>query len=313
MANKQKSSRGESSSRHNDLIRCENCGEYYSVTYKRCPFCDERPDQPSGGHGRRLASNKRGGGYGGPVNPVQIALLILSLVLVIAAVFIVVNAIAPLFHKNPAVDSSTSTSISTPGGTSGSSATGLTLDRTELTLAAGASDTLTVILPDGTQGELVWTTSDATVATVDANGKVTNTNTAASEATATITAALGEDSASCTVVCAGTGTNTGTTGGNTTGGNTGSQTGSQTGTTPSSTGTIAPNTECVITNAEGGLRIRSGPGTSYDVQVSTTNGAAVTVLSDAGDGWYKIKYTLPGGKSAEGYVKHEYVAPAPKS
>ena len=26
MANKQKSSRGESSSRHNDLIRCENCG-----------------------------------------------------------------------------------------------------------------------------------------------------------------------------------------------------------------------------------------------------------------------------------------------
>ena len=108
------------------------------------------------------------------------------------------------------------------------------------------------------------------------------------------------------MVCAGTGTNTG---GNTTGGNTGSQT----GTTPSVTGTIAPNTECVITNAENGLRIRSGPGTSYDVQVSTTNGAAVTVLSDAGNGWYKIKYTLPGGKSAEGYVKHEYVAPAPKS
>ena len=312
MANKQKSSRGESSSRHNDLIRCDNCGEYYSVTYKRCPFCDERPDQPGGsggGHGRRLASNKRGGGYGGPVNPVQIALLILSLVLVIAAVFIVVKAIAPLFPKNPAVDSSTSTSISTSGGTSGSSAAGLTLDRTELSLAAGASETLTVILPDGTQGELVWTTSDATVATVDADGKVTNTNTAASEATATITASLGEDSASCTVVCAGTGTTTGGNTGTTTGGNTGSQT----GTTPSVTGTIAPNTECVITNAEGGLRIRSGPGTSYDVQVSTTNGAAVTVLSDAGDGWYKIKYTLPGGKSAEGYVKHEYVAPAPKS
>ena len=307
MANNQKSSRGENSSRHNDLIRCENCGEYYSVTYKRCPFCDERPEQSggSGGHGRRLATNKRGGGYGGPVNPVQIALLILSLVLVIAAVFIVFKSIAPLFHKNPAGDSSTSTSISTPGGTSGSSssstpASGLTLDRTELSLAAGASETLTVTLPDGTQGEVTWTTSDATVATVDADGKVTNTNAAASEATATITATVGENSTSCTVVCAGTGS---TTGGNT---------GSQTGTTPS-TGTIAPNTECVITNAEGGLRIRSGPGTSYDVQVSTANGASVTVLADAGDGWYKIKYTLPGGKSAEGYVKHEYVTPAPKS
>ncbi|MEG2097416.1 MAG: Ig-like domain-containing protein [Pseudoflavonifractor sp.] len=25
----------------NETIRCENCGEYYSVTYKRCPFCEE--------------------------------------------------------------------------------------------------------------------------------------------------------------------------------------------------------------------------------------------------------------------------------
>ena len=24
--------------RRNDVIRCENCGEEYSVTYKRCPF-----------------------------------------------------------------------------------------------------------------------------------------------------------------------------------------------------------------------------------------------------------------------------------
>ena len=29
--------------RRNDVIRCEKCGEDYSVTYKRCPFCDERP------------------------------------------------------------------------------------------------------------------------------------------------------------------------------------------------------------------------------------------------------------------------------
>ena len=34
--------------RNTDVIRCENCGEEYSTTYKRCPFCDERP----GGQGR---------------------------------------------------------------------------------------------------------------------------------------------------------------------------------------------------------------------------------------------------------------------
>ena len=25
----------------NDLIKCEYCGEMYSVTYKHCPFCNE--------------------------------------------------------------------------------------------------------------------------------------------------------------------------------------------------------------------------------------------------------------------------------
>ena len=25
----------------NDLVKCEYCGEMYSVTYKHCPFCNE--------------------------------------------------------------------------------------------------------------------------------------------------------------------------------------------------------------------------------------------------------------------------------
>ena len=76
--------------RRSDVIRCENCGEEYSVTYKRCPFCDERPGRPSrpGGRssgGRRVANNKRGGGYGGPVNPIHVIWLVISLVVIIAA------------------------------------------------------------------------------------------------------------------------------------------------------------------------------------------------------------------------------------
>ena len=27
--------------RRNEMIHCENCGEDYASTYKRCPFCDE--------------------------------------------------------------------------------------------------------------------------------------------------------------------------------------------------------------------------------------------------------------------------------
>lgn len=300
MANSSGSSRrGSGPDRRSDLIRCDNCGEYYSVTYKRCPFCDERPERPGGQPGgRRVATNKRGGGYGGAVNPVQIALLILSFVLVVAAAFIVIKAVAPLFHRDPAADPGGSSVSTSQGGTSASSpdvstpAGSMTLDRTELSLAAGESAVLTVTLPDAAQGEVIWSSSDAGVAAVDGAGKVTNTNAGSDTASAVITAAFGEQSVSCTVTCAGSGS---------------------TVVTPEpapSGGTIAPNTLCVVTNAEGGLRIRSGPGTSYDVLVSTQNGSHVTVLEDAGDGWYKIQYTVTGGKSAVGYLKHEYVTPA---
>ena len=27
----------------NETVECEYCGERYAITYKRCPFCDERP------------------------------------------------------------------------------------------------------------------------------------------------------------------------------------------------------------------------------------------------------------------------------
>ena len=113
-----RSRRSSGPDRRSDLIRCDNCGEYYSVTYKRCPFCDERPGQPGG---RRVATNKRGGGYGGAVNPVQIALLILSFVLVVAAAFIVIKAVAPLFHRDPAADPGGSSVSTSQGGASSSS------------------------------------------------------------------------------------------------------------------------------------------------------------------------------------------------
>ena len=61
MANKQ-NTRGR-----NGLIHCDNCGEDYSSTYKRCPFCDEYEEeyeaparehrrQSSGRGGKRLAT-----------------------------------------------------------------------------------------------------------------------------------------------------------------------------------------------------------------------------------------------------------------
>lgn len=130
MAEKQAPSRRGGAStqnapRRNDVIRCDKCGEYYATTYKRCPFCDERPGR-GGGSGRRVA-NTRGGGYGGPVNPVQVVALVISLVLIIAALFIVFTKLLPLFTQDKDGGSSsagTSQSTSIGGSTSTSSPDG---------------------------------------------------------------------------------------------------------------------------------------------------------------------------------------------
>lgn len=74
---------------------------------------------------------------------------------------------------------------------------GIKLNKTEVTLKKGTSETLTVIYdPDDTTDSktVTWTSSDASVASVD-NGKVT----ALKDGKATITATVGKHTATCTV------------------------------------------------------------------------------------------------------------------
>ena len=75
--------------------------------------------------------------------------------------------------------------------------TSVTLNKTELTLTEGESEMLTATVKpdDATDKTVTWNTSDASIATVDANGKVT----AVKEGSATITAKAGEKSATCSV------------------------------------------------------------------------------------------------------------------
>lgn len=75
--------------------------------------------------------------------------------------------------------------------------TSVSLDITTLELTEGESATLTATVnPDNaTDKTVTWTTSDSSIATVDANGKVT----AVKEGSATITANAGGKSATCSV------------------------------------------------------------------------------------------------------------------
>ena len=75
-------------------------------------------------------------------------------------------------------------------------ATGIALDQNAAIVVAGKDITLTAaITPVDSTDEAVWASSDETVAMVDQNGKVT----AIAVGTATITASVGEHSATCAV------------------------------------------------------------------------------------------------------------------
>ena len=77
--------------------------------------------------------------------------------------------------------------------------TGVTLNKTALTLNIGASETLTATVApaDATNKKVTWKSSDAAVASVDANGKVTGVK--AGEATITVTTEDGGKTATCKV------------------------------------------------------------------------------------------------------------------
>lgn len=77
--------------------------------------------------------------------------------------------------------------------------TGVTLDKTTLSLEAGKEETLTATVEptNATNKTVAWSSSDDTVATVDTNGKVTAVK--AGTATITVTTADGNETATCAV------------------------------------------------------------------------------------------------------------------
>lgn len=96
-----------------ETVHCDICGEDYAVTYKKCPFCGEKPyvmeafdddDEDRRPGGKRLAGGSRGGGYHNGPSPLKIAGTVISLALIVAAVCIVISIIKPLIdtgHVDP--------------------------------------------------------------------------------------------------------------------------------------------------------------------------------------------------------------------
>lgn len=178
------------------LIKCPKCGEMFSDSYKTCPFCEEDEAYYSGkarkGRGRRTAesSKRRAPSILGPV---AVVVLILLVALVVWLIFGDRIKAAIDGSENPPitnVDTPDDSPVTTPDDTAVTPT--ISLNRTVLVLSVGDKESLKV---NGTEETVAWSSSDPTVASVTSSGDVT----ALTKGNAVITAAVGEESVSCTV------------------------------------------------------------------------------------------------------------------
>ena len=77
---------------------------------------------------------------------------------------------------------------------------------------------------------------------------------------------------------------------------------------PSSSGGSLQAGRATVINGGNGVRVRSGPGTNYDILATIPNGGSVQVVSSAGNDWYEITFTAVGGVTTSGYMKGEFLS-----
>ena len=334
--------RRQASPRRYEVIRCENCGEDYSVTYKRCPFCDERPGR-GGISGKRVA-NTRGGGYGRPASALKIASWVASALVVCFALVIVYRFMgSPLFggRKDPDVSSSSSqgSGSGSPGTSSSNIGTSSSNTGTSSSTPGpntpdndpGTSDPGTTPPPsdpDSNPGGTAEPPASTTRGTIVDAGSGLNIRSGpgrdnpviASASNGTQVVILGEENGWYQIRYSGNQTgyvskefvSTGSTAPDP--GTTEPDPGTtepDPGTTEPDPGTVEPDPSTPVTsgtmgtiiNAGNGLNIRSGPGTDNSVVASASNGAQVVILGEE-NGWYHIRYS--GNQT--GYVSKEFVS-----
>ena len=309
--------------RRTGMIHCEKCGEDYSATYKRCPFCEEdadyvrrTPSRAGGSHsgrgGKRVASSggrgsgSRGGGDW-DFNLFRIIGIVVPLCFIAAALYSIITVLSPMSSAGRETpDTTPSPGVTTPAETVSPSpepspttdpepvaptVTGITLDQSDFTLEPGASYRINAsVTPADAGAQVVWSVDNTSALTVGQDGTVTNVYTGTGRVTVTVTATAGDVTAACTVRCKGSGgTSTPSTD------------------TPSTGGALSAG-PAQVANAGGGVRVRSGPGTDYEPLASLFNGDDVNIVSAADGGWYQITFQGSGGATVTGYMLGEYLS-----
>lgn len=189
----------------------------------------------------------------------------------------------------------------TSGGMSYASAAalpgGLTLNNTDFTRKV--SEGAYKLRVSGGTGTYTWISENPSVATVGSDGTITPVAAGITNVVVTD----GSKRAICIVRV--TGGSAPASGGSTT---TAAPPSTGSGGTGSGGGTLKAG-KAVVVNGGNGVRVRSGPGTSYDILATVPNGGSVQVVRATGtDDWYEITFSNVGGVTTTGYMKGEFLA-----
>lgn len=277
------------------MKRCPICGENYSDTYKSCPFCEEeaalqRGNQlHRGGKGGKRASSGKKRGQPNLLSPVLVILILIMAALLVYLLFgdKIADKLMSDQTKDPTTEEVTPAPPTLDGnedgtapevgtdtdGQNGADGTGdsdaqtdlsalpetLTMSylgspKTEFTMSVG--DAPIPLTASGGSGSYTWSSSDESIATVDADGKVS----AVAAGQATITVTDGSGKGTCMVRVKG-----GTAGGQTT-----------TTTTPASSAPKLSSTDFTTRVGDPNVQLKVS-GTSSSVTWASKNTGIATV------------------------------------
>lgn len=315
------------------MIECPICGEKYSDTYKKCPFCEEEEAIQKG---KKLRRNTRGGKRATQNSPNLLTPMLIILILIMAALLAYL-LFGERFAKLPGIEKQPDipveevqpqqpeipdeqqpvegedpglTTPETPGQTE---TPGTTTTPVVPPVTSNSDYEAAASLPKG----LRLSTTDFTLkkigetATIQVSGgsggtyrwyskdigiasvDQSGTVTAVAKGNTTVIVTDGSKMAECIVRVSGIGTVTPPTG--------------STSAPAENTGSGLKAGAAKVINAGSGVRVRSGPSTNHEVLATVSNGAEVQVVKSAGGDWYEITFSGVGGVKTTGYMKSEFL------
>lgn len=308
------------------MKQCPICGEKYSDTYKKCPFCEEEKAMKEG---KRLRRNTRGGKRSVQKSPNLLTPMLIILILIMAALLVYL-LFGERFAKLPGIEKQPEKPVEevqpeqpeipdvqepvqgeepsdpTPE-TPTEPETPATTTPVAPPVTSNAEYEAAEKLPEG----LKISTEDFTLKKIGETADIQvsggggsyrwyskdigiasvsqkGTVTAVSNGTTTVLVTDGSKKAECIVRVKAP------------------ESAVVAPTEPSTTSGLKAGAAKVI-NAGSGVRVRSGPSTNHEILATVQNGADIQVVKSAGDGWYEITFSNVGGVKTTGYMKGDFL------